>query len=92
MDPRVWSSVVLTMLLSAPLCAQSVDAPLLALPEARGHRLVLIDPRAKAVIGQITVPGWAHEVAFSEDGKLAYLPSYSDAIVGMPGIDGQESM
>ena len=51
--------------------------------------MVLIDPRTKAVVGQITVPGWPHEAAFSEDGKTAYLPSYSDAIVGKPGLDGQ---
>ncbi|RXH56170.1 hypothetical protein GRAN_3027 [Granulicella sibirica] len=50
---------------------------------------MLIDPRAKKVIGQVAVPGWPHEVVFSQDGKTAYVPSYSDAIVGMPGMDGQ---
>ena len=68
---------------ASPLRAQ--DAPLLVVPEAKGHRLVLVDPRAKSVLGQIDVPGWPHEVAFSADGTTAYVPSYSDAIVGMPG-------
>jgi len=89
MNQRIWPLVVAFLALSVPLEAQSPDAPWLVLPEAKGHRLVLIDPHAKAVVGQISVPGWAHEVAFSKDGRTAYIPSYSDAIVGMPGIDGQ---
>ncbi|MFT3791090.1 MAG: hypothetical protein QM741_08430 [Rudaea sp.] len=72
-----------------PVHAQDTrNGPLLVIPEARGHRLVLVDPRAKAVAGAIAVPGWPHEVAFSADGRTAYTPSYSDAIVGMPGADG----
>jgi|GEM_PF-4538135 len=89
MNRKIWATIVLSLALSTSLRAQSADAPLLVLPEAKGHRLVLIDPRAKAVVGQIHVPGWPHEVAFSEDGRTAYLPSYSDVIVGMPGLDGQ---
>ena len=89
MDDRVLAIVVVLMGLSTPLYAQSPEAPFLVLPEAKNHRLVLVDPRAKTVVGQITVPGWPHEVAFSKDGKTAYVPSYSDAIVGMPGTDGQ---
>jgi YVTN family beta-propeller protein len=80
---------VLLLWLSLPLAAQSVSAPFLVLPEARGHRLILIDPQVKTVVAQIAVPGWPHEVAFSKDGRTAYVPSYSDAIVGSPGIDGQ---
>src|ERR1700761_247282 len=87
MNHRVMLSIV-SLLMPMSLCAQRPEAPLLVLPEAKGHRLVLIDPRAKAVVGQISVPGWPHEVVFSKDGKIAYLPSYSDAIVGMPGLDG----
>ena len=89
---RMGNKICLLMSLvasSLPLGAQSSNAPLLVLPEAKGHRLVLIDPRAKAVVGQIAVPGWPHEVAFSADGKLAYVPSYSDAIVGSPWLDGR---
>lgn len=80
------------LLASAALPVRAQDAghgPLLVVPEAKGHRLVLVDPRAKAVVGAIAVPGWPHEVAFSADGRTAYTPSYSDAIVGMPGEDGR---
>ncbi len=89
MNQRMWRSTLCSLALSMHLSAQSANAPLLVLPEAKGHRLVLIDPREKTVVGQIPVPGWPHEVAFSEDGKTAYVPSYSDAIVGRPGMDGQ---
>lgn len=78
------------LLASAALRAHDEgDGPLLVIPEAKGHRLVLVDPHAKAVVGSIAVPGWPHEVAFSADGRTAYAPSYSDAIVGMPGQDGR---
>jgi YVTN family beta-propeller protein len=87
---RISLHLGLLMVSSTPLLwAQAPASPLLVLPEARGHRMVLIDPTAKKVIGQVVVPGWPHEVAFSRDGKTAYLPSYSDAIVGAPGINGQ---
>ena len=33
----------------------------------------------------------AHEVAVSPDGRLAYLPIYGDAGVGMPGSSGRTS-
>jgi len=65
------------------------SGPLLVVPEAKGHRLVLVNPTSKSIVGSIHVPGWPHEIAFSKDGRTAYVPSYSDAIVGHPGIDGQ---
>ncbi|MFT4048050.1 MAG: cytochrome D1 domain-containing protein [Solimonas sp.] len=87
--PRCVCLLFPLVLAALSACARDGSAaPLLVVPEARGHRLVLIDPRAKAVAGAIAVPGWPHEVAFSADGKTAYTPSYSDAIVGMPGEDG----
>jgi hypothetical protein len=70
MNRKIWKTIVLSLGMSMPLRAQSADAPRLVLPEAKGHRLMLIDPRAKAIVGQISVPGWPHEAAFSEDGKV----------------------
>ncbi|RXH58334.1 YncE family protein [Granulicella sibirica] len=65
------------------------SGPLFVVPEAKGHRLVLVDPRLKTIVGSIPVPGFPHEVAFSKDGRTAWVPSYSDAIVGNPGVNGQ---
>jgi YVTN family beta-propeller protein len=87
---NITAMVLYSLAVALPLCAQErSNGPLLVLPDAKAHRLVLIGPRAKQVIGAIAVPGWPHEVDFSADGRTAYVPSYSDAIVGMPGIDGQ---
>lgn len=89
-SPRFRLPTFLLAFTALPLCAQDARvAPLLVVPEAQGHRLVLVDPRAKAVVGQVDVPGWPHEIAFSADGRTAYAPSYGDAIVGMPGQDGR---
>ena len=63
--------------------------PLLALPDAKAHRVTLLDPQTGATVAVIPVTGWPHELAFSPDGRLAYTPSYSDSVVGVPGTDGQ---
>ncbi len=85
-----WPAMMLCFWLVSSLKAQnSVDTSLFVIPEAKGHRLVLVDPRLKTVVGSISVPGWPHEIAFSKDGRTGYVPSYSDAIVGAPGLDGQ---
>jgi YVTN family beta-propeller protein len=83
-------AMMLSVLIVSSLKAQnSSDRALFVIPEAKGHRLVLVDPRLKTVVGSISVPGWPHEIAFSQDGRTGYVPSYSDAIVGAPGLDGQ---
>jgi YVTN family beta-propeller protein len=85
-----WGVLPSCTLIASSLWGQdNGNDPLLVVPEAKGHRLVLVDPRSKTVVGSISVPGWPHEVAFSRDGRMAYVPSYSDAIVGAPGIDGR---
>lgn len=65
------------------------EGPLLVLPDAKAHHLTLFDPQTRSTVAVIPVTGWPHEVDFSPDGRLAYAPSYSDAIVGAPGSDGQ---
>lgn len=85
-----WVVILSCALIASSLWAQgNGNDPLLVVPEAKSHRLVLVDPRSKTVVGSISVAGWPHEVAFSQDGRTAYVPSYSDAIVGAPGVDGR---
>jgi YVTN family beta-propeller protein len=87
---RMIVTTVYSLVMTLPLYAQKKNNdPLLVVPEAKGHRLVLVDPRSKTVVGSISVPGWPHEIGFSKDGRTAYVPSYSDAIVGTPGLDGR---
>lgn len=83
-----WAAAVICSFTS--LLAQGrYVGPLLVVPEAKSHRLVLVNPDSRSVVGSIPVPGWPHEIAFSKDGRTAYVPSYSDAIVGNPGLDGR---
>jgi DNA-binding beta-propeller fold protein YncE len=56
--------------------------------------LVIVDPVAGKVIASVSegkLPGkdTAHEVAASQDGKLAFVPIYGDSGVGKPGSDGR---
>jgi DNA-binding beta-propeller fold protein YncE len=83
-----WTAL-LTSSLAAAWAQTTNTGPLLIIPEAKAHRIVLINPTSKSIVGSIHVQGWPHEIAFSNDGRTAYIPSYSDAIVGHPGIDGQ---
>lgn len=52
--------------------------------------LDVIDLPTGATAGRITASGFTpHEVAATPDGRLAYLPIYSDAWLGDPGTDGR---
>lgn len=52
--------------------------------------LEVIDVASGQHLGVVAGSGFTpHEVVASEDGRLAYLPVYSDAFVGQPGSDGR---
>lgn len=53
------------------------------------HSVLYIDPVAKKLTRQVVLDVAPHELAISSDGKLAYVPIYSDANVGQPGTNGQ---
>jgi hypothetical protein len=42
------------------------------------HTLLMVDPRSKREIGRAVVGVNGHEVAVSQDGRLAYVPIYSN--------------
>jgi len=52
------------------------------------HALLIVDPRSKREIGRTVVGVNGHEVAVSKDGRLAYVPIYSNVAIGEPGTDG----
>jgi YVTN family beta-propeller protein len=52
------------------------------------HSLLMVDPRSKREIGRTVVGVNGHEVALSKDGRLAYVPIYSNVALGEPGTDG----
>jgi YVTN family beta-propeller protein len=63
------------------------DGKLLVVNQAE-HTLLMVDPRAKREIGRTVVGVNGHEVAVSQDGRLAYVPIYSNVAIGEPGTDG----
>jgi YVTN family beta-propeller protein len=52
------------------------------------HTLLIVDPRSKREIGRTVVGVNGHEVTVSKDGRLAYVPIYSNVAIGEPGTDG----
>jgi YVTN family beta-propeller protein len=69
--------------------AQGGQKPLLLVANQGDHTLSLIDPATGKQIAAVPVGGvTGHEVAVSQDGKLAYVPIYGDSGVGRAGTDG----
>jgi hypothetical protein len=75
---------------SAPVLKASAAAPtgLLVVENQFDHALLLVDPVAKREIARVVVGVNGHEVSLSKDGRLAYVPIYSNVAVGEPGTDG----
>jgi YVTN family beta-propeller protein len=53
------------------------------------HTLLVVDLQNRREIAKVVVGVNGHEVVLSNDGKLAYVPIYSNVGVGQPGTDGR---
>jgi YVTN family beta-propeller protein len=53
------------------------------------HALLVVDPDSGKQLSVVTVGVNDHEVAASPDGKLAYVPIYSNVGLGAAGTDGR---
>ncbi|HLW86096.1 MAG TPA: hypothetical protein VKR60_12835 [Candidatus Sulfotelmatobacter sp.] len=75
---------------SAPFPKASAALPtgLLVVENQYDHALLLVDPVAKREIARVVVGVNGHEVTLSKDGRLAYVPIYSNVAIGEPGTDG----
>ena len=73
------------------LCGSSAIAQTgtLVVVNQKQHAVDLVDPAARKVLAAVTVGVNGHEIALSKDGRLAYVPIYSNTGVGKPGTDGQ---
>lgn len=61
---------------------------LLVVQNQYDHALLLVDPVARREIARVVVGVNGHEVMLSKDGRLAYVPIYSNVAIGEPGTDG----
>jgi len=78
------------LLLGVPLYTSALAAQgTLVVVNQKEHSVELVDPASKSVETRVPVGINGHEVAVSKDGKLAYVPIYSNVGVGKPGTNGQ---
>ena len=73
------------------LCSASAIAQTgtLVVVNQKQHAVDLIDPTARKTLAAVTVGVNGHEIALSRNGRLAYVPIYSNTGVGKPGTNGQ---
>jgi YVTN family beta-propeller protein len=71
-----------------PKASAASQSGLLVVENQFDHALLLVDPVAKREIARVVVGVNGHEVTLSKDGRLAYVPIYSNVAIGEPGTDG----
>lgn len=81
---RFWRTAFLLFLLtfSFTLFAAEQPRPLLLVLNKPEGKLLLVDPAAKKIIGEVATGNGPHEVTVSADGKLAFVANYGDQTPG----------
>jgi len=81
---RFWRTalVLLLIVFSNTLIAAELPKPLLLVLNKPQGKLLLVDPAAKKVIGEVATGNGPHEVTVSADGKLAFVANYGDQTPG----------
>jgi len=72
--------IVLTAVLH--LYTAPVPKPLLLVLNKPEGKLLMVDPAAKKIVGEVATGTGPHEVAVSADGKLAFVANYGDQTPG----------
>jgi YVTN family beta-propeller protein len=67
---------------SCALCAAELPKPLLLVLNKPQGKLLIVDPLAKKIIGEVATGTGPHEVTVSADGKLAFVANYGDQTPG----------
>ena len=83
----LWMGCAAVLASATAMCAQT--AGLLAVVNQKEHAVVLVDPTTHKPVSTISVGVNGHELAASPDGKLLYVPIYSNVGVGKAGTDGR---
>jgi len=82
---------MLVRLFALLLCGASAFAQTgtLVVVNQKQHAVDLVDPVSGKLLTAVTVGVNGHEIVLSRNGRLAYVPIYSDTGVGKPGTNGQ---
>src|SRR5689334_25171298 len=77
---RIWQHflVVLVMTMASRAFAAGLPRPLLLVLDKPENKLVMVDPAAKKIVGEVATGVGPHELTVSADGKLAYVANYGD--------------
>jgi len=78
----------LTFCAATALAAQSTSGTLIVVNQ-KEHAVDLVDPADGKLLTAVNVGVNGHEIALSKDGRLAYVPIYSNVGVGKVGTNGQ---
>jgi YVTN family beta-propeller protein len=70
------------IVLSCALHAADLPKPLLLVLNKPQGKLLIVDPAAKKIIGEVATGNGPHEVTVSSDGKLAFVSNYGDQTPG----------
>jgi YVTN family beta-propeller protein len=79
--PRIPIPLFLIIFCTAICVAQSPHPMLLVLNKPQG-KLLIVDPGAKKIVGEVATGTGPHEVTVSADGKLAFVANYGDQTPG----------
>ena len=80
MQRFLWSLVVVA--LCSRLYAADLPKPLLLVLDKPDGKLLMVDPEARKVVGEVPTGTGPHEVTVSSDGKLAFVANYGDQTPG----------
>ena len=83
--------MVLAVLAASGAAREGSVAPggVLAVVNQKEHSVEFVDTAARKVVGTVSVGVNGHEIAASPDGKMLYVPIYSNVGVGVAGTNGQ---
>lgn len=74
----------ITVFLLALFCcaAYAAEKPLLLVLNKPGNKLLIVDPSAQKILGEVPTGNGPHEVTVSAGGKLAFVSNYGDQTPG----------
>ena len=76
------AAIFLTALLYFSANAVAQSKPMLLVLDKPAAKLVMVDPEARKIIGEVPTGTGPHELTVSADGKLAFVANYGDQTPG----------
>ena len=78
--------VVGCLAIGVQLCVAQNTPPQgrLLVANLKEHSLLFLDVTNRQAVASVSIGVSGHEITLSKDGKLAYVPIYSDAVLGDP--------